>query len=263
MTAAVPRGARLCSTTGFALTAADHGSGWRVTKDQYVQTSGITGVLVNDRVGALPPGAPDRRGRYDTVGRTVYFADTAKTALAEVLQHFRAEVMAMTNDAAAVGRKVADYRRSLTTEFRDRGLPAPGEVSVDWQMANSLYRVDLPGQGWWVDIDHPATLNALSAATHGTFGQLTLASVCGDDRALTTQLAQLIRETVLDDGSLPLGISFPSKTAYGRCWAWWNRRADDNLTPGRNDPKLVESLNVAVPELDVICAHWQLVLVGA
>lgn len=113
-----------------------------------------------------------------------------------------------------------------------------------------------------VNIDHPATLNALSAATRGTFGQLTLGNVCGDDRALTTQLAQVIREAVLDDGSLPLGINFPSKTAYGRCLAWWNRRVDDNLTPGRNDPKLVKTLNVGVPELYEICEEWILVLIS-
>jgi len=257
----VPRRDRICSASGFGLIAADHNSGWRVTKDAYVRTSGITGVLVNGRVGVLPAGTPDRRARYDTLGRTVYFADRAKTALAEVLQHFRIEVMAISKDAAAIGMDVADYRRAMTRDYRSRGLPVPGEISVDWQMVSGLYRVDLPDQGWWVVIDDPATLNALSEATHGTFSQLTLASVSGDDRALTTQLAQLIRETVLDDGSLPLGINFPSKTAYGRCWAWWNRRADDNLTPGRNDPKLVESLNVAVPELHAICTDWQLALV--
>lgn len=112
-------------------------------------------------------------------------------------------------------------------------------------------------------IDCPPTLRALSDAMRGSAGQLTVGQVCGDDRGLTTQLAQLVRNSVLDDGSLPLGIAFPSKTAYGRCWAWWNRRADDNLNPGRNGPKLANSLNVAVPELHALCQEWQLDLVGA
>lgn len=261
MTALAPDPDRTCTDTGLGLIAADGGVGWRITKDAYVQTSGITGVLVNDRVGPLPLGKPDRRGRYDTLGRTVYFADTAKTALAEVLQHFRVEVMSLTKDALAIGMDVEEYRRDLTKDLHDRGLPGPGEVPVDWQMAGSLYTVQLSSTGWWVLIDCSATLNALSDRMGGSVDQLTLGHVCGDDRVLTTQLAQVIRESMLDDGSLPLGIAFPSKTAYGRCWAWWNRRADDNLNPGSNDPKLIGSSNVGTPELEEICRDWKLKLV--
>ena len=263
MTALAPDPDRTCADTGFGLIAADAGIGWRVTKDAYVRTSGITGVLINDRVGPLPAGKPDRRGRHDTLGRTVYFADAAKTALAEVLQHFRVEVMSLAKDAIAIGMGVSDYQQELTKEFHARGLPGPGEVPVDWQLATSLYKVQLPANGWWVLIDCPPTLNALSELMGGSADQLTLGHVCGDNRALTTQLAQVIRDSVLDDGSLPLGIVFPSKTAYGRCWAWWNRRADDNLNPASNDPKLIDSYNVAVPELDEICRDWKLRLVGS
>lgn len=120
---------RICATTGFGLVAADQRTGWRITKDAYVKTSGIIGVLVNDRVGPLPAGTPDRRGRYDTLGRTVYFADTAKTALAEVLQHLRVEVMSLTKDAVAIGMDVEAYRHQLTRDFHDRGLPGPGDTS--------------------------------------------------------------------------------------------------------------------------------------
>lgn len=263
MTVRAPDPDRTCTQTGLGLIAADGGIGWRVTKDAYVRTSGITGVLVNDRVGPLPAGQSDGRGRYDTRGRTVYFADAAKTALAEVLQHFRVEVMSLTKDANAIGRTVSDYRQELTEEFHNRGLPGPGEVPVDWQLVTSLYKVQLPANDWWVVIDSPATLNALSDLMGGSADQLTLGHVCGDNRALTTELAQVIRDQVLDDGSLPLGIVFPSKTAFGRCWAWWNRRADDNLNPTSNDPKLIDSYNVAVPQLDEICRDWKLTLVGA
>jgi hypothetical protein len=107
-------------------------------------------------------------------------------------------------------------------------------------------------------IDSAATLNALSDRMGGSADQLTLGYVCGQDRGLRTQLAQVIRESVLDDGSLPLGISFPWKTAYGRCCAWWNRRGEANLNPGSNDPKLIDSRNVGTPELHEICADRDL-----
>ncbi len=58
-----------------------------------------------------------------------------------------------------------------------------------------------------------------------------------ENRAVTTLLAQHVRGQSLFDGSLPLGIQFTSKTGYGTCWARWDRRADDGLTPGENDPR--------------------------
>lgn len=80
---------RTCHRTGLGLVAADGTDAWRIAKDQYVATSGVAGVLVNDRIGPLPHDVPDRRGRYDTLGRTVYVADSPTTAIAEVLQPFR------------------------------------------------------------------------------------------------------------------------------------------------------------------------------
>lgn len=58
------------------------------------------------------------------------------------------------------------------------------------------------------------------------------------------------------------GHRVPVQDCLRACWAWWNRRADDNLNPGSNDPKLITSLNVGVPELDEICREWNLTVVG-
>ncbi|MEK8229302.1 hypothetical protein NKG05_30495 [Oerskovia sp. M15] len=71
-------------------------------------------------------------------------------------------------------------------------------------------------------------------------------------------VAQYIRDQNLFDGSRPLGIEFPSKTGYGTCWAWWNRRADDGLTPDANDPKTVLDLNVDVPAFRRVANDWEL-----
>lgn len=252
----------ICPATGYGLVAANGGTAWRVAKDEYVQRSGLNGVLSNDRVGPLAPGIPDPRGRYDTIGRTVYFAASPKVCLAEVLQAFRSEVMAMTKDATALGMDLATYRDELTQDFHARGLPAPGEVSVEWQMTYGLHKVDMPENGWWVHMECAPTLNALSEAVNGEGGLLTLADMTGSNRGRTTQLAQIVRDSTLSDGSLPLGVVFSSKTGYGACWAWWNRRADDNLNPGANDPRLAESLNVNVPDLTELVREWRLNLVG-
>ncbi|MEC5182561.1 hypothetical protein [Arthrobacter sp. CG_A4] len=59
--------------------------------------------------------------------------------------------------------------------------------------------------------------------------QLTLGVLHGESRAATTMIATWIRDQVLDDGSLPLGIRFKSKNGGGDCWAYWLRRRDDGL----------------------------------
>lgn len=79
-----------------------------------------------------------------------------------------------------------------------------------------------------------------------------------ENRAVTTLLAQHVRGQSLFDGSLPLGIQFTSKTGYGTCWARWDRRADDGLTPGENDPKTLEDLNVDGGAFRAVTTDWQL-----
>lgn len=50
---------------------------------------------------------------------------------------------------------------SVARSVRSRALDPPWAVSCDWQMARSIYEVDLPEDGWWVRVDHSDTLNAL------------------------------------------------------------------------------------------------------
>lgn len=63
---------------------------------------------------------------------------------------------------------------------------------------------------------------------------LTLSEVTGGDRRSTTLLASYLRKQVLDDGSYPLGVRFPSKhgvagPGQGYCYAFWMRRRDVGL----------------------------------
>lgn len=78
--------ARVCPQTGLYLVPARGGDGWRIAKEQYVRSGGILSVMENKRVGPLPDDALDRRGRFDTIGRTVYFGQTQTAAYAEVLR---------------------------------------------------------------------------------------------------------------------------------------------------------------------------------
>lgn len=121
---------------------------------------------------------------------------------------------------------------------------------MGWQLERSVYEIRLPRQGWWVQIDHSDTLHTLevlASATAGAMGEVTMLTateVTGSNRDLTTLLAHVIRQQTLDAGHEPLGIVYQSRTLAGTCWAYWDRRADEGLPPGRNDLLQLTSENV-------------------
>ncbi|MBE7700055.1 RES domain-containing protein [Oerskovia sp. Sa1BUA8] len=257
-------GARTCAKTGVRLVPADGALVYRVAQDKYTFRSGPLSSPVNKVVGSLPDGEIESRGRFDTVGRTVYFGDTPEVCFAETLQGFRLNRQALVADAQAAGQDVDEFIRDVTSDAVAGDRDTPWAVGGDWQRGRSLLYIRLPLEGWWVQIDHPATLNALHDALAAELAAagvplLTLSAATGENRAATTLLAQCVRDLVLDDGSLPLGISFPSKTAYGRCLAWWNRREDDDLMPSDTGPRMAgESDNVDTPAFRKVCEEWGL-----
>ncbi|MEP7765141.1 hypothetical protein [Sanguibacter sp. 25GB23B1] len=255
---------RTCSSTGVRLAPATGELAFRVAKDRYTRRSGPLASLPNGHVGALPRTVKEVRGRFDTIGRTVYFGDSPECCFAETLQAFRKNRQALAADAQAAGQDVDEYVRDVTQDALDNGLDTPWAVSVDWQMERSLLPIRMPLEGWWVLIDHPDTLNTLNDALAADLRSvgvtlLTSSIATGENRAATTLIAQHVRDLVLDDGSQPLGISFPSKTGYGRCLAWWNRREDDGLLPADEGPSSDgRSDNVDTPGFRRVCSDWSL-----
>lgn len=258
-----PAGGRVCTTTGLYLLPADGVVAYRVAQDRYVARRGILSARPNRHIGRLAAGELESRGRYDTIGTTVYFADSPECAFAEVLQQFRKSIAPLAVDADAAGIEVDEWIQLVTDEAAAAGRDAPWAISCDWQMARSIYQAAMPIEGWWVGIDHPATLAALTRQMPTRLRDLDVpylsaGHIEGDDRAVTTLLAQHIRDLVLDDGSRPLGVSFESKTLHGRCWAFWDRRTDDGLSPSVNDPSLRASTNVDIPAMRAIAAEYLL-----
>ena len=141
--------------------------------------------------------------------------ESALAVRSQVLSAFEAA------DAEAAGYELSEWVELVTAQAIANELDPPWAISCDWQMARSIYEVYLPEDGWWVRVDHSDTLNALvDQYPHRdlrTNPLLTLADLEGEDRTLTTVLAEHIRNLLLDDGSEALGINFPSKTGYGRC----------------------------------------------
>ncbi|MBW0254478.1 MULTISPECIES: RES domain-containing protein [unclassified Cellulomonas] len=251
-------GGRTCARTGVRLVPASGGHAFRVAKDR--GRPALEGYPNSD-VGPLPTGVPDRRGRWDTVGSTVYFADTPQTAFAEVLAPMRVDRLRLAVAAGRAGYSVEEYVEAVLGQSAENDVDRPWSVSCRWQYARSIYQVWMPTSGWWVQIDHADTLMAIQAAQPSIPGlpdDLWSGALESADRGVTTLVAEWIRGLELDDGTRPLGIWFQSRTLMGRCWAWWDRRGDDGLSPGENDPRLLGSTNVDTPALREVAAVFDL-----
>lgn len=257
----VSAGSRTCHATGLRLVPATRQLAYRVAKDR--GRPALEGYP-NEVVGPLPTVGRDLRGRWDTIGSTVYFADSPECAFAEVLSYLRFNRVALTKAARRAGYDdVDEYAAQIGREAAENEVDQPWAISCRWQNARSLYHVWLPGSDWWVQIDHPDTLDVLRHTLVDLGADQLVDDLWADDllntnRAVTTLLAEHIRNLMLDDGSEPLGINYPSRTLHGRCYAWWNRRGDLGLGPSGDDPYQHHSTNVDVPAMRTIAAAYDL-----
>lgn len=89
--------------TGFQLVQAAGEISFRVAKDRY----GALSVRKNSIVGPLligtDPHAGDSRGRFDSLGSTIYLADSRQCAYSEVLGGFRQELASISKIAKTIG----------------------------------------------------------------------------------------------------------------------------------------------------------------
>lgn len=187
--------------------------------------------------------------RWDTVGRTIYLAESAEAAYAEALAPYRRRTGSgedpLEADAAAVGMTLHEFLEQVEQEWSEACFMRTGNLPASWRHARALYAMDMPSHGYWIDITHGDTLAAIDAALGqrlvdiGYPNGLTVSDVLSDDRELTVRVATLLRDHVLEDGSEPLGVIFPSKRGFGACYAYWMRRADLELEPCADEPRAI------------------------
>lgn len=225
---------RICQKTGLSLVEGPL-TAYRVAKESY-------GPMNPQERGSL---GEDRAGwyRFDTPGRTLYAAADPESAFIEALSwarmtHGHRTYLAKT--AKFMGLPVTQLRRIVEEEWSANSSMVPGWIPANWREGRLLYTLEF-GAGWWIDIAHAATLTMLNESIGrdlhavGVLPEsLTLSEVTGGDRRSTTLLASYLREQVLEDGSYPVGIRFPSKhgsagAGHGHCYAFWMRRRDVGL----------------------------------
>ncbi|MGU3586715.1 RES domain-containing protein [Rhodococcus sp. C26F] len=139
----------------------------------------------------------------------------------------------------------------IAKELAQRAGMRKRSVSKGWREDRNIYEFMLPTDGWFVDITASDSIGALDeqlcTALAGRFGieelHVSHLTADGDDaRAVTTYLATEVRSLVLDDGSLPHGIVYPSKCGTDlKNYAVWLRRRDDGTDSARQPFDLVAS----------------------
>lgn len=226
--------ATICASTRLNIVASSGQSIYRVARTQY----GPLNPPPRMPGGKLPV---EQWSRWDTAGRTVYGGSTAVGALVEVLEY-------ITPDPPTT--LLTDLFDDVSTDDADtlagqiaRELPAHGgmqykSISRGWRQERSLYELQLPPSGWFVDITGANSISVVSEHLRSTLlaecgvEQLTLSELTSSSeqfKKLTTGIATWIRNTVqLEDGERPHGIFYPSKWGSNLAnWAMWLRRTDD------------------------------------
>ncbi|HEV7950320.1 MAG TPA: hypothetical protein VGP24_11195 [Glaciihabitans sp.] len=231
---------RVCALTGLELVDDPAPGSYRIARTSFGPLSPVERRSESD-------GSVDSSGwsRFDTLGHTLYSTDDRLTSFMELLAPYRTEIngqrRALQKDADAMGVSLDEFWAQVVADWDEAGTMRARWLPKVWREGRAIYRLTYP-RGWWVDITATTTLAALSAQLEdplialGITGGLTVSHVTGEDRVVTTLIADWLRNTVtLDDGTQPLGIRFTSKHGHpaggtGTCWAYWMRSTDAGLS---------------------------------
>ncbi|WBL19810.1 hypothetical protein [Citricoccus sp. NR2] len=196
--------------------------------------------------------------RFDTPGRTIYLADSKQIAYAETLSLARASSdfrSAVDFVARHFGMSWQDAWDEVRNDWSRNGHMTPGSVPAGWRDDHLVYQLKISSPAPWVDLTAMESLAAVSAALgpnlRSTYGVdlLTLSTLTGENREVTSVIAEWIRTQIVDDGSYPAGVKFHSKLGGGACWAFWMRRTDDGLG---NDPvEVTEEHKILKTDVDM------------
>lgn len=246
--------ARRCESTGLRIVAHHDRRAVRIAKPSY----GPLGPQVRE---LNPTGDTIRSwGRYDATGAaTIYAAASAEAAYREVLAYLAPAPGLRNTHLSDVFTEDSpgDHRtllQAITDDWDDLWSIHPKKIVQGWREARALYELSLPCSGWFVDITHQDSLDALNYGLarllHATGrDRLTLGDLCGEDRRWTVLAARWIYEQVLDDGSLAHGVHFMSKHgSNSSCWAVWLRLVADGADPISEPTKFLAESRIEPPD---------------
>lgn len=236
----------VCAMTGLNLVQSAHQTIYRVAKTNH---------------GAINPpprnenDSPLGWSRWDTPGRTIYGGTTAVGAFVEVLEYIDPgpppiPLGELFDDVDALDALTLDEQ--IARELPRHGAMQYKSISQGWRQERNLYELRLPADGWFVDVTGADSIAVIGRSQQALLAQcavdrLTLSQLTDssdEQKVLTTGIAAWIRDSiVLDDGSRPHGIVYPSKWGSTlRNWAMWLRRTDDGT--GSDNVTIVEASDI-------------------
>jgi len=242
---------RVCTLTGLRLVRPAQTPLHRVAKHQY---------------GPLNPqlrGSGSNRhswGRWDSAGgRTIYAGQTGLAAFAELLPYIQenlpgSDITDFFDDADDLaGRSLASV---VLSEMPSQGLHHA--VTAGWRDKRTHYQLAVSAdQSWFVDIAAKESLSALNAAIRPGNRELppvTLSTLTGEQRDITTAIATRVRAQDLDDGTRALGITYRSKHGIDLpAYALWLRSTDDG-NPEAEPIEIVDSSSIPRDHPDLVQA---------
>lgn len=252
---------RTCAATGLRLLPVDDSVGFHVAKTSYEQPS-------------APWRSPDVHrqewGRYDTLGRTYYLAETKECAYAEVLAPFKRANGAedpLAPIAAALDLTLAETVAAIAEEWDEEDFRGVGALPPAWLSARRMDSVRVIPDGWLVDVQHPDSIAALESAKDGATARflanqgipsLTVSVLTSENRIVTTMLAEIMRDAVLDDGSTPRGVHFESKHGGAWCRAIWLPYRQ--VAPTGLEIRAGAEITYEDPSLQVVASRFRLIL---
>lgn len=166
-------------------------------------------------------------------GLTIYGATRRDTAFTEVLS-WKAATSAtyagLVEEAIFTGSSID----ALLDDLHRRGVRVGG-VDLDWRESRCIYTLET----WdvlWADLFHRGSVSAIRGLIGPVLGDelLTISTITGDDRSITTHIAETLRALELQDPSGSMrradGIRYPSKFGMAAdddyCWALWIPRPE-------------------------------------
>lgn len=229
--------------------------------------------LAEDKFGALGPRCrPSRRPsanpdewkswhRYDVPGhRTIYVGENRQTAFAESLAWARRKVseegehfdLTPYLDALYPGEDLWD---SIDKEYVEYGRWHTSWLPRAWRAGRTCHELMLPTDGYFIDATHADTMTAIARDMKSELQILAVEEVdvpllTGKRREVTCSVASWMHSLVLDDGSLPHGIRFPSRLGTGMNWAVWLRRIDDGAPVSSEPTKVLRSEPIEMLDSD-------------
>lgn len=219
-------GGRACPKTGLRLFPVRDDRTFRIAEHEFGAVSAPTRDTDDDRT---------MWGRFDSPGCTIYTAATRESAYVEVLSQFKrklGENDPLEADAAALSMSRDQFLEEIASEWDARSFMGVGAVPASWRHKRRIYELRAEGSGWWIVLDHPATLSTLERVLEPLLIEegvpaLTLGVLTGENRRITTAVGEYLRRIELDDGTQARGLQFPSKFGGSWCRAIWLPQEDE------------------------------------